>query len=115
MQEEATSPDVLSAIGRIVREEATRLGLEVEKVILFGSRARGEARPDSDYDILVIVRELPSWNKKKSFYSRVHKRLVSLLRRPVDLLVVESSWFRERSSIPVAFEAEVAEGVEIPL
>jgi predicted nucleotidyltransferase len=24
-------------------------------IILFGSRARGEARPDSDYDILVVV------------------------------------------------------------
>jgi predicted nucleotidyltransferase len=25
------------------------------KVILFGSRARGDARPDSDHDLLVIV------------------------------------------------------------
>ena len=26
-----------------------------EAVYLFGSRARGEARPDSDYDLLVVV------------------------------------------------------------
>ncbi len=26
-----------------------------EAVYLFGSRARGDARPDSDYDLLVIV------------------------------------------------------------
>jgi uncharacterized protein len=25
-----------------------------DKIILFGSRARGEARPDSDYDILIV-------------------------------------------------------------
>jgi predicted nucleotidyltransferase len=31
----------------------------VEKLILFGSRARGQARADSDYDVAVIVRELP--------------------------------------------------------
>jgi predicted nucleotidyltransferase len=30
----------------------------VEKLILFGSRARGEARADSDYDVAVIVRDL---------------------------------------------------------
>jgi predicted nucleotidyltransferase len=30
----------------------------VEKMILFGSRARGEARSDSDYDIAVVVRDL---------------------------------------------------------
>lgn len=28
---------------------------KVKKVILFGSRARGDAQPDSDYDILVVV------------------------------------------------------------
>ena len=30
----------------------------VEKLILFGSRARGQARPDSDYDVAVVVRDL---------------------------------------------------------
>jgi len=30
----------------------------VEKLILFGSRARGQAHPDSDYDVAVMVRDL---------------------------------------------------------
>jgi predicted nucleotidyltransferase len=30
----------------------------VEKLILFGSRARGHARLDSDYDVAVVVRDL---------------------------------------------------------
>jgi len=30
----------------------------VGKVILFGSRARGQAREDSDYDVAVVVRDL---------------------------------------------------------
>src|SRR5580704_17267806 len=31
---------------------------DVEKLILFGSRARGQARSDSDYDVAVVVRNL---------------------------------------------------------
>ena len=31
-------------------------GDRVERVVLFGSRARGEARPDSDYDVAIFLR-----------------------------------------------------------
>jgi uncharacterized protein len=30
----------------------------VERLILFGSRARGQAREDSDYDVAVIIRDI---------------------------------------------------------
>lgn len=33
-------------------------GERVERVVLFGSRARGEARPDSDYDVAVFLRDM---------------------------------------------------------
>jgi hypothetical protein len=36
------------------------IGSRVRKIILFGSRARGDARPDSDFDLLVVVRDLPA-------------------------------------------------------
>jgi predicted nucleotidyltransferase len=31
---------------------------QIERVILFGSRARGDARPDSDYDVAVFLRDM---------------------------------------------------------
>jgi predicted nucleotidyltransferase len=31
-------------------------GERIERVVLFGSRARGDARPDSDYDIAVFIK-----------------------------------------------------------
>src|ERR1700676_634348 len=32
-------------------------GDRLERVVLFGSRARGDPRPDSDYDIAVFIRK----------------------------------------------------------
>jgi predicted nucleotidyltransferase len=32
-------------------------GERVERVVLFGSRARGDAKPDSDYDVAVFLKD----------------------------------------------------------
>jgi predicted nucleotidyltransferase len=34
-------------------------GPRLERAVLFGTRARGGARPDSDYDVAVFLREMP--------------------------------------------------------
>ncbi|MGH6937055.1 MAG: nucleotidyltransferase domain-containing protein, partial [Methylocella sp.] len=33
-------------------------GDRVARVVLFGSRARGDAQPDSDYDVAVFLRDM---------------------------------------------------------
>ena len=33
-------------------------GERIERVVLFGSRARGDARPDSDYDVALFLYDL---------------------------------------------------------
>jgi predicted nucleotidyltransferase len=63
------------------------------KVILFGSYARGDARPDSDVDFLVIEKNVVN---KVAEMARL-RRALSPLRIPVDIVVasvehITSSW-----------------------
>ena len=52
----ATSDPVLKQF-RAALDEA--YGARLARVVLFGSRARGDQRPDSDYDVAVFLKELP--------------------------------------------------------
>ena len=39
-------------------------GDQIDRVVLFGSRARGDARPDSDYDVAVFLKNLENrWDE----------------------------------------------------
>ena len=33
-------------------------GARIERVVLYGSRARGDAQPDSDYDVAVFLKDI---------------------------------------------------------
>ena len=53
-----------------------------DKIILFGSHARGEAGPDSDVDLLIIApSELPRWKRAVPIY-----RVLRGLGLPKDIL-----------------------------
>jgi predicted nucleotidyltransferase len=41
-----------------------RFGNIFDRIILFGSRSRGNARPDSDYDILIVLKTDYDWLKE---------------------------------------------------
>lgn len=74
------------------------------RVILFGSRARGDHQPDSDADLLVIEHEVAD---QAAEMVRLRDAL-SPLRMPVDLLVVSSEKFEYWSDTPNTIYYEVA-------
>jgi uncharacterized protein len=67
-----------------------RRSAQPTRIILFGSYARGDARPDSDVDLLVIV---PDVRDRMAEMVRL-SRVLSPLRLPVDVLVVSEETFR---------------------
>ena len=56
----------IQRLKEIVRPIAEQYG--VERVSLFGSRARGEERPDSDYDFLISSGKIKSLFTLGGFY-----------------------------------------------
>jgi predicted nucleotidyltransferase len=63
-----------------------------EKVILFGSAARGDAGPDSDLDFLIIKKDPPHFGEDRiRELSRLIERKV-----PVDFVVYRPDEFEQR-------------------
>jgi len=90
----ALSEDLIQDIVRRIVATA-----QPEKVILFGSRARGDARPDSDFDMLVIKQSPePRYRRSVPLY-------VALAEVPaeVEVLVYTPEEVEEWSQVPQAF------------
>lgn len=78
--------------------------LRPERIYLFGSRARGDADQDSDFDLLVVVPEVVG-----SPY-RLHRRAYDVLGElgaPVDVLVVSRARFERQRGVVASLPATV--------
>lgn len=97
----------------LVREAVRRLrdAYSPDRIILFGSHARGDARADSDYDFLVIV---PREARGERLRSRSGYRLLAGMRAPIDVVVWPSDKYSQQMSVPSSLPATVArEGVVV--
>lgn len=70
---------------------------EPRRVILFGSHARGEAGPDSDYDLLVLVDEDTPPEKLRLSAGYEARRAY---RGAADVVPCRESTFRRRADLP---------------
>jgi len=101
-----TAPELDSIIRSIVRYR------KPARILLFGSRARRDARPDSDIDICVLFDTLPK--RQLEVLQDLYRELYDTDAGPVDLLVYDEAAFRDRASRPHSFEAKILdEGISI--
>ena len=63
----------------------------LEGVILYGSEARGEAEPDSDIDLLVLLRPMLSFGEDLKTCIHALYPLVLELDRPIDSMPVDAT------------------------
>lgn len=64
-----------------------------ERVYLFGSKARGEAGPDSDYDLMVVVPDNAPAERRRS---RLAYEVLRGTGTAADVLVCTHSYFEPR-------------------
>ncbi len=87
-------------IVRYVREVASP-----RKIVLFGSRARGDGDDDSDYDLLVVKDEI------KSRGEEAHKIRVALMALPIfaDVLVRSAEEDSKYQQLRIGFQKRLME------
>ncbi len=75
-------------------------------IILFGSQARGDARPDSDLDFLVVLPQPPRSTREEMV---ALSDLLRPLRVWADVLVLSAQRFRESAAVPGTLAHTVAQ------
>lgn len=88
-----------------IRQAARRIGQAVqpEKIILFGSYAGGQPHPDSDVDLLVIMRS----DKRPAARAAELSKLLEPRPFPVDLVVRTPQEIRRRLAMGDMFIQDI--------
>ena len=98
MNTRISDPRLAEVVRRLIETYAP------ERVYLFGSNARGEAGPDSDYDILLVVPDgaPPELKRSRLAYEKLWGTGTA-----VDVLVWTRSSFDNRLHLPTSLPATV--------
>ena len=102
----------METYSRVVDELIRRIVEEVRplRIILFGSAVRGEARPNSDIDLLVVMP--PGVHRRRT--AQLLYRNITGLGVPFDILVATPEDLeKHKSKIGLVYRAILEEGREI--
>ena len=100
-------------IKKIIQEIFEEKGINVDKIILFGSRARGDYKRGSDWDLLIIVKK-DLFREQKSEISHFIRRRLADEFVPCDVLIRSKEEVEERGKmIGSVIRTAMKEGVSL--
>ena len=70
------------------------------RILLFGSRARGDQNNYSDYDLLIITSETLSAQEKIQCSTKIDHAIVKAIRIPVDILLNSQEEIEQKVKLP---------------
>lgn len=74
-------------------------GNRIERVVLYGSRARGDARPDSDYDIAVFLNDLADRWAESDRIALVASHIIAEMGEVIHAMPYPAGSYRERTPL----------------
>lgn len=74
-------------------------GARLERVVLFGSRARGDEQPDSDYDVAVFLEQPESFWKESGRLATIGTDILYETGAVINALPFRAGAYRDRSPL----------------
>ncbi len=71
-------------------------GPKLERVVLYGSRARGDARPDSDYDIAVFIHDPDSFADESWRLAEIETDILSDTGAVINAMPLRAGAYNDR-------------------
>jgi predicted nucleotidyltransferase len=100
-------------IKKILKTLLKERGIDVEKIVVFGSYAKSKEKEDSDIDIMIVSKDF----RNKDIFQRVeltrgiHRKLIDEIMKPFDIMYYsDEEWVAGNSLI---INAAKEEGVVI--
>jgi predicted nucleotidyltransferase len=85
-------------IKKIINKVLEEKGIKIEKIILFGSRARGDFKENSDWDLLIIVEEKLSRDERLEILHLIRRKLADEFI-PSDVIIKSREEVEERQKV----------------